>query len=127
MYHIRKKDKALFKNWLKQLKQTLKKYYQGLNSELTEAEKNRGKEAIFSDYLKEKRVKFQRYDYIGKDSWNNAEVLGRSLYAPDLKRFYRSYNCSGQKTAGSFLKFIEKQASENSDKDLFLVLDSMCR
>jgi len=124
-YELKQRDKELFTGWLQRLKGDLMSLYQ--------AEPQLGREQV----LLRKQVLLQRYqlppmkpafaiiDYVGKEPWNNASVLGASMYAPELARFARARQCiGGDQTIQRFLKELKVATDRSSDP--FVGLDSLC-
>ncbi|NRA44519.1 MAG: aminopeptidase [Oligoflexales bacterium] len=124
-YAIKKADKKLYREWLKRLRDALKQFYKNTDFSLDKKQATLGKAKLFERYTKELRPKFQRYDYVGNEPWNNARVLGTSLYSPDLDRFSRAYSCHKHLNAGAFLKVLGDTIKGYDDP--FIALDSLCK
>lgn len=124
-YFAKKRDKVKYRKWLKSLRADLKVLYR--KRSLGQNEILSRKENIFKDYRLSKIPNFEtkRYSYIKNKKWNNASVLGASLYAPDIERFYRAYRCLGKPSIGDFLKSIEE--AESLYENNFVALDSFCK
>ena len=110
---VRRRDRELFKVWLKDLKGSLEKIFEEHSSESRDQLiqlKNNAIEIALSQ-----RPKFQVADYIGQGKWNTPRILASSLYSPDTKKFQDAHRCLGLKTMGQFagqLKEILKRSSK---------------
>jgi predicted aminopeptidase len=124
-YLDRKKDRRLFKNWLKKLRRELKKLY-SQKSKMEPSKLLASKAAIFSSFVIDKKPNFATADYIGRGDkeWNNARVLGASLYEPDLPRFAKAHACAGDLSIIQFLALLDDRAEDFDDP--FEALDSFC-
>ena len=129
-YAKRNEDKTTFKLWLKDLKKELEKIYieyhekedNSLNSRVEMLEK---KKEIFGLYTEGgKKPKFIYADYVKGRVWNNATILGSSLYIPDMERFEEAYDCVSPKEIKEFLKQLSVYAEEEDDP--FNILKRMC-
>ena len=124
-YYQKKRDKQKFKSWLLNLKSDLKKVYS--DSTLSYEKKLVQKSHVIKEYQVQLLPDFETKsykDYIALKSWNNASILGASLYTPDTQRFERAYRCLGEPSIGLFLGKLE--VSENHSKDHFDALDKIC-
>ncbi|SME90521.1 aminopeptidase [Pseudobacteriovorax antillogorgiicola] len=123
-YFARRRDKAKFKEWLGQLRQELEEMYQ--REGLSRQEKIDQKWVIIDRYRTRELPQFEtnRYDYVRRKAWNNASILGASLYTPDTQRFYQSYDCVGRPSLGKFLSALKD--AEGQFEDNFKALDSLC-
>lgn len=122
-YEIKKQDKLLYTNWLNNLKNDLITLYENKNN-LNKKDILENKNKIFQRYLKDDRPRFQMYNFISDSEWNNARVLGASLYVPETERFEKAYECLGKPKMGSFLKSLKEANEVNSGQ--FVALDSLC-
>jgi predicted aminopeptidase len=123
-YFDKKADKKSFRIWLRSLKSELGAWYdaqKGTPQEQVIA----GKKAIIDKYTgKGLRPKFKRYDYVGDDKWNNASILGASLYTPDIEVFEKAHACIGHGHLYRFLMALKLAAKQRGDG--FKGLDSLC-
>ena len=122
-YKSRRQDRKLYVAWLTNLKASLKKLY-AKRKEMEPEKLLAEKERIYTRFTKNKRPKFKVADYVGKRPWNNARVMGASLYQPDLERFARAHACVGDVDIIEFMTILDERESDYDD--LFLALDSLC-
>ncbi len=119
-------DYEAMRPWLRQLRDDLVQNFKATEGQSLAA-RALAKEQILALAIRKKPV-FKRMDFVGSGPWNNARILGASLYAPDTAKFERAAQCltlrSGRMTAGGFLKALEKQAE--TTKHGFDALDKMC-
>ena len=119
-------DYAAVRPWLRQLREELAKTFKMTEGQPT-ADRLRAKDLVLSLAMSKKPV-FKRIDFVGFKPWNNARILGASLYAPDTTKFARAAQCQaargGPGTVGVFLKALEKQAETSGSG--FGALDKMC-
>ena len=110
------RDRKKFRDWLASLRGELKKLYaQTLPTSSLRAKKL----AIFDNYLRKHRPDFEAIDFVGNLPWNNARVIGASLYSPNRDRFAAAFACSKSFTVGEFLSAIEGlEVSLESSKQL---------
>ena len=102
-YLERRSDKELFSRWLQALRQDLEHLYQQ-NQVLSKSQILSRKVRIFSEYQKSPlKPRFKQVDYVAAELWNNASVLGASLYAPEFRRFDALRNCLGKPEIKDFL------------------------
>jgi predicted aminopeptidase len=122
-YDAQRADKALFVRWLQDLRQDLKKLYQ--SPPATREALVAAKAEIFKRYCAPPlKPLFKVTDYVGKaQKWNNAVVMGASLYSPNTSRFQKAAACVGG-TVKDFLDAL-KAAVDKTD-DGFTALDSLC-
>lgn len=118
-------DKMVFKRWLVLLKADLKALYERTpkpEAAVLAAEKS----TIFSTYVSgSKKVTLKDRQYVDrKIEWNNATVLGESLYSPDMDRFRAAKHCFGDSRWGEFLSEL-KQRSKAAEEP-FKGLDTFC-
>lgn len=123
-YFARKGDKRKFRIWLKNLKKELAAFYkEAKGKEL--ASILAGKQAILAKYMKEPlRPTFTKIDYIGDETWNNASIMGASLYTPDIEMFEQAHACIGQGHLLQFLLKLKNAAEQLGDG--FAGLESLC-
>jgi len=129
-HRARRADRELLRVWLRDLRAALDALYSGPKKGdrpaiLTE------KKAVFDHFTGAARPKFAVEDLVEGRDWNNASVLGASLYSPDTVRFERAFSCvsgkaggTGSITVGRFLELFREELNENDD-DGFKALDSM--
>lgn len=124
-YEAKRQDRILFSHWLKDLKAELTKYFADVKGK-PRSEILKGKAEIFAKYQKAPlKPAFKVADYVKDEDWNNAALLGASLYAPDLERFAKAHACLGKdKPANEFLSELKSRAGDV--KDPFKALDGMC-
>jgi predicted aminopeptidase len=119
-------DYAAVRPWLRQLRDELVKTFKETEGQPT-ADRLRAKELVLSLAMSKKPV-FKRIDFVGSKPWNNARILGASLYAPDTTKFAQAARCQAARgipgTVGFFLKALEKQAETSGSG--FKALDKMC-
>ena len=124
-YLALKRDKLKFKVWLKDLRGDLDKLYstEGLAKDLLFQQKRE----IFERYKTEKVPQFEtsRYGFVAKREWNNASVMGASLYAPNYDRFLKAFKCLNSPKLGVFMNALEEAEDEYDDN--FKALDSLCK
>ena len=124
-YLALKRDKLKFKEWLKNLRGDLDKLYstEGLAKDLLFQQKRE----IFERYKTEKVPQFEtsRYGFVAKREWNNASVMGASLYAPNYDRFLKAFKCLDSPKLGVFMNALEEAEDEYDDN--FKALDSLCK
>jgi predicted aminopeptidase len=124
-YRNKRADKDLFRAWLVRLKEALKQVY-AQHKDGPRAATLAAKAAVFQRFLSPpERPKFKVADYVGSETWNNASVLGASLYAPDASRFARARTCLGQPSIHAFLIALEARLAAG-DADGFAALDALC-
>jgi predicted aminopeptidase len=123
-YQLKRSDRKLFKAWLKKLRNSLEELYDrppagGIQATL------KAKGELFARFQKApEKPNFKTYDYVKGRVWNNASVLGASLYSPDTKRFEKAHRCIGMGEINHFLSELERAAEETDDG--FKALDKMC-
>ncbi len=123
-YLAKKEDHEKFSAWLKGLRGSLEDLYtQRVN--LSQEILLKKKQDIFSLYLGEKRPKFSVADYVGNERWNNAIVLGNSLYVASAEKFSKAHSCiKDSVTMGQFLKKIQEATVKYTNP--FQAMDSLC-
>lgn len=124
IYFDRKEDKAKFRIWLKELKAELTTFYDN-SQNLAKSSLIEGKEAIIRRYSKDKKPVFKRIDYVGDDRWNNASIMGASLYTPDLEMFEKAHACIGHGHLIKFLNVLKELAEEVGNG--FKGLERLCK
>ena len=121
-----RKDREKFRLWLKDLKEALIVLY--AQSRPRDDAFYQEKDEIILTYQREKVPDFRSkhfYEVI-KKKWNNASILGSSLYLPDVEIFQRALVCYGaDKSIGNFLRQLE--VFENEVDDVVIGLSSFCR
>ncbi|MFW7378240.1 MAG: aminopeptidase [Oligoflexus sp.] len=124
-YQDRRLDREDYRLWLKSLRASLQKVYE--NSSLLRDEKLNAKEKIFQEYTTEKLPEFRTagYGFVKTKQWNNAYVLGASLYAPDFSRFEKAFRCLREPIIGSFLEELKNSLSKG--RKPFVALDRLCQ
>ncbi len=124
IYFDRKEDKAKFRIWLKDLKAELTNFYDN-GQKLDKDKLTKGKAAIIGRYTKEKKPSFKQIDYVGDDLWNNASIMGASLYTPDLETFEKAHACIGHGHLIKFLNVLKESAKEVGNG--FKGLERLCK
>lgn len=123
-YEAKLRDKRLFRLWLKDLKDALQSAYQAAEGQSAQTVKT-AKAAVFRRFLTAPvRPKFAVLDYVDGEDWNNASVLGASLYTPDLERFARAHKCLGGGPIARFLAALDDEVDKHADA--FAALDGLC-
>ncbi|MBF0440525.1 MAG: aminopeptidase [Oligoflexales bacterium] len=127
-YLLEIKDDTLFKEWLLSLKEELKNFYdistqknQKIEDILEE------KKRIIKKYKKERMPSFFSQEFkkmIEQKEWNNATILGASLYFPDSNRFEKAFSCFKGETFAKFIWILRQKLIESGDP--FIALDNMC-
>ena len=119
----RRSDRELLRRWIRELRVELEKIYTppGRPAEIQEvlAQKRR----IIDTFTRERKPAFALTDLVEGVAWNNASLLGASLYSPDTSRFQAAWRCSGSKNPGVFIKDFEVVVKK--EKDVFKALDVM--
>ena len=125
-YELKQQDKELFTVWLQRLKGDLMTLYQA-GPQLGREQVLMRKQEILQRYQSPPlKPAFAIIDYVGKEPWNNASVLGASMYAPELARFARARQCiGGDQSIQRFLK--ELRVATDRSSDPFAGLDSLCQ
>ncbi len=121
---LQREDQVQVRRWLESMKSALQDIY--VRNDLSHDEKLREKNRVIAEFKEQKfpALKTSAYTYWKLKDWNNASILGASLYSPDIAGFERAAGCLGAFQAGRFLddlKTAEKQA-ESAD----LALEKMC-
>jgi len=125
-YERKQRDKQLFTVWLQTLKADLTDIYQD-KQKLGRTQVLEQKRKLLQKYQTPPlKPAFSVVDYVGKESWNNASVLGASLYAPDIVRFAKAYGCLGaQRSIRRYLAAL--RVAVDLGFDPFMGLDGLCR
>ena len=123
-YRQQQSDLAIYHDWLLSLRRELEQTYSSLHGKDHTVIKD-AKNKIFSTYLKARRPKFGRYDFIGNEQWNNARVLGAGLYSPDFSAFRHAHLCKAGLSIGDFLIDLKLASKEYDDQ--FAALASICK
>ena len=122
-YLALEKDQQIYQKWLSELKAALNHLYS--QSTLTKQVLLTQKATLFKTFLTDKKPRFNRYDLIDDKSWNNATVIGASLYVVDFSPFQRAFTCSEREKIGDFIQdLILKRDYEK--KDPYLILKTFC-
>ena len=83
------------------------------------------KREIYSLFLKERKPKFEKHDFVDKGLWNNAKLLSVSLYSPDYKAFDRSFNCFSKGRIIEYLDALREEIEERGANPAAL-LNELC-
>ena len=117
-------DRDLFQNWLDRLKAELTALYDQ-KSVLSRSEVMKKKSDILERYqVKPLKPDFKIVDYVKNETWNNAAVLGATLYTPDTAAFAKAHRCLGDSRHSAFLKVLRVLTDESGDP--FVALSRMC-
>lgn len=114
-YLLYQQERKVFAQWLNQLKDHLRRLYARRVS-YSKDQLLKEKTKTFSLFLNERWPDFRSNSFrrLRRLEWNNARVLGSSIYMPDLQRFDRIWACSGAKTMGQFLDFLDQSLEDQS-------------
>lgn len=123
-------DQQLFAQWIGDLSEELRKFYQKTASSekpLDQTLFSRQKNAIFERFVTQLAPRFTRYKFLDDESWNNARVLANSSYLPDHQRFYASLQCTKATSIGAYLTLV-KGAWQRRHKtsDPYAMIDQFC-
>lgn len=119
LYEAQWRDRALFLNWMSDLKKSLQKLYEHPPTQAETLKEE--KQKIFSDYLHNRLPKFETttYQYLQRREWNNATVLASDLYNGDFSEFITEQRCFGMdKPLGEFLKALQKVKEQSTKASL---------
>ena len=122
-YEEMRRDRTLYKGWLKRLRKDLQNLFEQRATLPRELLLQR-KSQIFERYTAAEKPKFLTFDFVERVPWNNATVVGASLYQPDLQRFARAHACLGQASVIDFLETLDERA--DAYEEPFQALDSLC-
>jgi predicted aminopeptidase len=117
-------DRKLFKEWIQQVRNELKTFYQ-THKNIDQKGFLAAKQAIFERLTVTMKPKFRRFDLVGSGDWNNARVLAVSLYSPDTERFEKAHRCLGDPSMPHFFASLKRASEEISEQ--FQALDSLCQ
>ncbi len=117
-------DQELLRLWIQGMKEDLQKIFE--DSSLNNERKLVLKTEIIQRYKNEKFPSMVTTIYAAARDreWNNASILGASLYSPDTAKFARAFDCSKAADMGQFLKAIKQAESHHSSADD--ALSSLC-
>ncbi len=120
----KRSDQELLKFWLEDLKENLKANY--ARRDISRAEKIIEKKRIIELFQRQKfpPLKLAAYSGWKVREWNNASLLGASLYSPDFKKFEQAALCQGGFQAGNFLDRLKKEEKQTDSAEL--ALKNMC-
>jgi predicted aminopeptidase len=107
-HQARRSDRILYRKWIKSLREALGKVYE--DKALTPEAMAIKKQEVFDQYTKQPFLpdfKSTNYDFIPRKKWNNASVLGASMYLPDYSEFQKAFDCSKSENIGRFLELLE--------------------
>ncbi len=118
------KKQAIFRQWLVRMKDELTALY--ARADLGKEQKVEMKNKLIKDFQDNRFPAELGKEYEGarRRPWNNASILGSTLYLPDMKRFDEAYACLGSPTAGGFLAALKK--AEKRSKDAEEALAKVC-
>lgn len=124
-YQLRRSDNEQYRAWLKSLRQDLKKLYS--NKNLNRDDKLEQKKLLFAKYTKEKLPSFKTkyFSFVSRREWNNAMVLGASLYSPDTKKFEDSFVCSASKNMKDYISALRQAVQRGVSGDK--ILKAICK
>lgn len=108
---------VIFRGWLIALKNDLLALY--AKSDLSKDQKIAQKAVIIKSYQDERFPPeiAKQYDPARKRPWNNASILGSTLYLPDMDKFKKAYDCLQPPTAGAFLAALKEAESRSKDAE----------
>ncbi|MBC7660193.1 MAG: aminopeptidase [Chitinophagaceae bacterium] len=111
------KKQAIFRGWLVALKNDLTALY--ARGDLTKEQKIAQKAILIKTYQDERFPKEiqKEYDSARRRPWNNASILGSTLYLPDMARFKAAYDCLQPPNAGAFLAALHESEKRSKDAD----------
>ena len=117
-------DQERLRLWIQSMKQDLQIIY--TDGTLTRERKLALKAATIRRYQDEifPPMITPVYAAARKREWNNASILGASLYSPDTSRFAQAFSCVGAENMGQFLQAIKRAESHHSSADEALA--SLC-
>jgi predicted aminopeptidase len=107
----RRKDRELFKVWLKNLKSSLEDYYKSTKA-TDSPEFSVVKKLLIEQHVKNKPA-FKVADFVGSKNWNATRVLAASLYSPDTEAFKKAYDCAKIEKMGEFAKKIRSSVEQS--------------
>ena len=128
-YQNRIADRKIYIEWLSKIRKDLKLLYKSAKSAKKQTVLER-KSEIFKRFTGAEFPEFRsaRYQRLRKKRWNNASILGASLYSPDIDRFEKAFYCFKNKVdranIGHFLKALE--IHEDESDTVFDALDRFC-
>jgi predicted aminopeptidase len=124
-YADKRADRHLFHEWLVGLKAEAEELFEnaaGLDRPALLA----AKAAMYERWQKPPlKPKFKVVDYVEGETWNNASLLGASLYDPDTDAFARAHQCLRGERIGVFLDALAAATATLGDP--FEALESLCR
>lgn len=123
-YAQMRQDRSLYTAWLGRLRKDLQDLYEQ-RANLPRTLLLKRKAEIFERYTTVEKPKFATFDFVERRPWNNATVVGASLYQPDLQRFARAHACLGETSVINFLEILDERA--DAYEDPFQALESLCR
>ncbi|RZA20753.1 MAG: hypothetical protein EOP10_17635 [Proteobacteria bacterium] len=119
------RKQTIFRSWLLGLKADLTVLY--ARADITREEKLQKKAELIKSYQDEKFPNeiAKEYENAKKRPWNNASILGSTLYLPDMEKFRAAWDCLKPVKAGAFLMALK--ASEKLAKDADEGLTNLCK
>jgi len=121
-YEDRRQDLLLFHRWLRELRKVLEGIYL---SNQSKDQKLKEKEKMIAEFTANRRPAFKTGDFVSKKIWNNASILGSTLYSPDRSRFETAAACLQKADALSFLNRLKSEIKRVDDP--FKALDNFCK
>lgn len=121
-YLEKRDDLDLFHEWLSDLKKELTALY------ATPMERNtllQKKADLIEKHTTRLKPKFKSADFVGRKKWNNAYLLGATLYSPDRSKFKYAASCIRTESAKFFLDQLQIELKKAEDP--FKALDNMCK
>ncbi len=116
-------DRDLLRQWIRDLRAALEKVYEPPTRAPKLETVLEQKKRVIEDFTTNRKPSFAAGDLVSGVDWNNASLLGASLYSPDTSRFQAAWRCSGAKNPGIFIKDFELVVK--NEKDVFKALDAM--
>lgn len=119
---LRKQE--VFRGWLVAMKAELALIYG--RSDISREEKIRLKQETIKRFQEEKFPKeiAKEYENARRKPWNNASIIGSTLYLPDTEKFRAAWDCLKPTKAGAFLAALKD--SEGRSKDAEEGLAKLC-
>ncbi len=110
----------IFRSWLMELKSNLSTLY--ARKDLPKEKILEEKAKIIASFQTEKFPSeiLPDYEAARKKPWNNASILGSTLYLPDIEQFQRAWDCIKPADAGVYLNALKRAEarSESAEKAL---------
>lgn len=128
LYLSEREDRKLYQDWLSSLHDTLQTLYSNQGSLDSEALLARKAQVFDSAKAQAASLPWQtpKFSWIERREWNNAAVLGESLYGMEIPRFDQaSARCGPKTTPREFLDLLRSELRTPGDP--WVALDRMCK